>query len=76
MKTPYEWKSGFAEAIQNYISLKRQIGMKFEQQDFARLCLSFTRFIFPQTEFSVVAQFLWQIVVLHSFTSFWGLYFC
>lgn len=33
MKTPYEWKSGFAEAIQNYISLKRQTGMKFEQQE-------------------------------------------
>ena len=33
MKTPYEWKSGFAEAAQNYISLKRQTGMKFETQE-------------------------------------------
>lgn len=33
MKASYEWKSGFAEASQNYISLKRQTGMKFEQQE-------------------------------------------
>jgi integrase len=33
MKTVYEWKSGFAEAAQNYISLKRQAGMKFETQE-------------------------------------------
>ncbi|NLC13332.1 MAG: tyrosine-type recombinase/integrase [Chloroflexi bacterium] len=33
MKTPYEWKSDLAEAIQNYISLKRQTGMKFETQE-------------------------------------------
>ena len=33
MKTSYEWKSGFAEAAQNYISLKRQTGMKFETQE-------------------------------------------
>jgi integrase len=33
MKTAYEWKSGFAEAAQNYISLKRQTGMKFEIQE-------------------------------------------
>jgi integrase/recombinase XerD len=32
MKTVYEWKSGFAEAAQNYISLKQQTGMKFEIQ--------------------------------------------
>jgi len=33
MKTVYEWKSGFAEAAQNYISLKQQTGMKFEIQE-------------------------------------------
>lgn len=33
MKTPYEWKSDLAEAIQNYISLKQQTGMKFETQE-------------------------------------------
>lgn len=33
MKTVYDWKSGFGEAAQNYISLKRQTGMKFEQQE-------------------------------------------
>ena len=33
MKTLYEWKSGIAEAAQNYISLKRQTGMKFEGQE-------------------------------------------
>lgn len=33
MKTSYEWKSGFAEAAQNYISLKQQTGMKFEIQE-------------------------------------------
>jgi len=33
MKTPYEWKSGFAEVAQNYIALKRQTGMKFESQE-------------------------------------------
>ena len=33
MKTVYEWKSGFAEAAQNYISLKQQTGMKFETQE-------------------------------------------
>ena len=33
MKTTYEWKSGFAQAAQNYISLKRQTGMKFETQE-------------------------------------------
>ena len=33
MKTVYEWKSGIAEAAQNYISLKRQTGMKFEIQE-------------------------------------------
>ncbi len=33
MKTAYEWKSGFAEAAQNYISLKQQTGMKFEIQE-------------------------------------------
>jgi len=33
VKTPYEWKSGIAEAAQNYISLKRQTGMKFEGQE-------------------------------------------
>lgn len=33
MKTVYEWKSGFSEAAQNYISLKQQTGMKFEIQE-------------------------------------------
>lgn len=33
MKTAYEWKSGFAEVAQNYISLKKQTGMKFEIQE-------------------------------------------
>jgi len=33
VKTAYEWKSGFAEAAQNYISLKQQTGMKFEIQE-------------------------------------------
>jgi len=33
MKMSYEWRSGFAESAQNYISLKRQTGMKFEQQE-------------------------------------------
>ena len=33
MKTVYEWKSGIAEAAQNYISLKQQTGMKFESQE-------------------------------------------
>lgn len=33
MKTPYEWKSDLAGAIQNYISLKHQSGMKFEAQE-------------------------------------------
>lgn len=33
MKTAYEWKSGFAEAAQSYISLKQQTGMKFELQE-------------------------------------------
>jgi integrase len=33
MKTAYEWKSGFAQAAQNYISLKQQTGMKFEIQE-------------------------------------------
>jgi integrase len=33
MKTPYIWKSGFAEAAQNYISLKKQTGLKFESQE-------------------------------------------
>ena len=33
MKTTYEWKSGIAEVAQNYISLKRQTGMKFEEQE-------------------------------------------
>ena len=33
MKTVYEWKSGFSETAQNYISLKRQTGMKSEQQE-------------------------------------------
>jgi integrase/recombinase XerD len=29
----YEWKSGFAESAQNYISLKQQTGLKFEIQE-------------------------------------------
>jgi integrase len=33
VKTPYEWKSGIAEAAQDYIALKRQTGMKFEVQE-------------------------------------------
>ena len=33
MKIPYEWKSVFAEAAQNFISLQRQTGMKFEMQE-------------------------------------------
>ena len=33
MKTPYEWKSGFAEAAQNYVALKKQTGMRFEIQE-------------------------------------------
>lgn len=33
MKTPYEWKSDLAEAIQTYISLNQQTGMKFETQE-------------------------------------------
>ena len=33
MKTAYEWKSGFAEAAQNFISIKQQTGMKFEIQE-------------------------------------------
>jgi len=33
VKTAYEWKSGFAEAAQSYISLKQQTGMKFEIQE-------------------------------------------
>ena len=33
MKSDYEWKSGFAQTAQDYISLKRQTGMKFEQQE-------------------------------------------
>ncbi len=33
MKTGYEWRSGIAEAAQNYISLKRQTGMKFDIQE-------------------------------------------
>ena len=33
MKAIYEWKSGIAEAAQNYIALKRQTGMKFESQE-------------------------------------------
>jgi len=33
VKATYEWKSGIAEATQNYISLKRQTGMKFEVQE-------------------------------------------
>jgi integrase len=30
VKAPYEWKSGFATVVQNYIALKKQTGMKFE----------------------------------------------
>ena len=33
MKALYEWKSGIAEVVKNYISLKRQTGMKFESQE-------------------------------------------
>ena len=33
MKKVYEWRSGIAEAAQNFISLKRQTGMKFEIQE-------------------------------------------
>jgi site-specific recombinase XerD len=33
LKTPYEWKSAFAETLQNYVSLKRQTGFKFEVQE-------------------------------------------
>ena len=33
MKTTYVWKSGFAQAAQGYISLKKQTGMKFERQE-------------------------------------------
>jgi hypothetical protein len=33
LKTPYEWKSGFAEAAKAYISLKKQTGLKFEMQE-------------------------------------------
>ena len=33
MKTVYKWKSGIAEAAQNYISLKQQSGMKYEIQE-------------------------------------------
>lgn len=33
MKTPYEWISDFASAIQNYILLKKQSGLKFEVQE-------------------------------------------
>jgi integrase len=33
LKTPYEWKSDLAEAIQNYVFLKRQSGMKYEVQE-------------------------------------------
>jgi integrase len=33
LKTPYEWKCGLAGAIQNYIALKRQSGLKFEVQE-------------------------------------------
>jgi integrase len=33
LKTPYEWKSGFAEAAKAYISLKKQTGLKFEVQE-------------------------------------------
>jgi integrase len=33
MKTAYEWKSGIAKAAQDYISLKRQTGIKFNDQE-------------------------------------------
>ncbi|TKB12304.1 tyrosine-type recombinase/integrase [Desulforhopalus sp. IMCC35007] len=33
MKTFYKWKSGIAEAAQNYITLKRQCGMKYGVQE-------------------------------------------
>jgi integrase len=33
MKTAYEWKSEIAKAAQDYISLKRQTGMKFDAQE-------------------------------------------
>jgi len=33
LKTPYEWKSAFAKSLQNYVSLKKQSGMKFEIQE-------------------------------------------
>lgn len=33
MKTPYEWKSAFAQTLQNYIALKQQSGMKFAVQE-------------------------------------------
>lgn len=33
MKTPYEWKSDFAEVAQRYIALKKQSGLKFEIQE-------------------------------------------
>jgi len=33
MKTAYEWKSAFAQALVDYISLKRQSGFKFECQE-------------------------------------------
>jgi integrase len=33
MKTPYEWKSDFAEVAKSYISLKKQTGLKFETQE-------------------------------------------
>jgi len=33
MKTAHEWRSGFAQTAQDYISFKKQTGMKFEQQE-------------------------------------------
>ena len=33
MKAPYEWKSGLAAAIRNYVELKKRSGMKFEGQE-------------------------------------------
>jgi len=33
MKATYKWKSAFAEALQNYISLKQLSGLKFERQE-------------------------------------------
>ena len=33
MKTPYEWKSTFAKTLQDYVSLKKQSGLKFETQE-------------------------------------------